>query len=91
VGAGRGAGGADGKKEINWTLYTGREAETREEVLKAIEYCKSRWLTEDLFWTVKSEGVNYEAGELERGRALRKLFVTAFMAAPKKTWHGQHG
>jgi hypothetical protein len=52
-----------------------------EDALKAIEYYKNRWLTEDLFRTVKSEGVNYEAGELERGRALGKLFVTAFMAA----------
>jgi hypothetical protein len=70
-----------GKKEINWTLYTSHEVETMEDALKAIEYYKSRWLTEDLFRTVKSEGVNYEASELERGGALRKLFVTAFMAA----------
>jgi hypothetical protein len=77
----KGDGAADGKKEINWTLYTSHEVETMEEALKAIEYYKSRWLTEDLFRTVKSEGVNYEAGELERGGALGKLFVTAFMAA----------
>jgi hypothetical protein len=77
----KGAGAADGKKEINWTLYTSHEVETMEDALKAIEYYKSRRLTEDLFRTVKSEGVNYEAGELERGGALRKLFAMAFMAA----------
>jgi hypothetical protein len=74
-------GESGGKKEINRTLYTGREAETREDALKAIAYYKSRWLAENLFRTAKSEGMNCEAGELERGRAPGKLFVTAFMAA----------
>jgi hypothetical protein len=63
----KGDGAAGGKKEINWTLYTGYEVETREDALKAIEYYKSRWLTENLFRTVKSEGMNYEVGELGRG------------------------
>ncbi|MDR1256646.1 MAG: IS4 family transposase, partial [Spirochaetaceae bacterium] len=36
---------------------------------------------EDLFRTLKSEGVNYEASELESGKGLRKLFVLAFMTA----------
>jgi transposase len=60
------SGESGGKKEINWTLYTSHEVETREEALKAIEYYKSRWLIEDLFRTVKSEGMNYKVGELER-------------------------
>ena len=40
-----------------------------------------RWNIEDLFRTVKSEGVNYENSELESGKALRKLFVMALIAA----------
>jgi hypothetical protein len=34
-----------------------------------------------LFRTLKSEGVNYEESEMETGKALRKLFVMAFIAA----------
>jgi hypothetical protein len=73
--------GNGGKKEINRTLYTGHKVENREEALKIIKYYESRWLIEDLFRTVKSEGVNFEASELEHGKALRKLFVMSLMAA----------
>jgi hypothetical protein len=34
-----------------------------------------------LFRTLKTKGLNYEASELESGKALRSLFVLAFMGA----------
>ncbi|GHT75515.1 IS4 family transposase [Spirochaetia bacterium] len=64
-----------------WLLYSSRPVETVEQALGVVEYYKARWIIEDLFRTVKKEGVNYEETELETGTALRKLFVLAFYAA----------
>jgi hypothetical protein len=70
--------GNAGKKEINRALYTSHKVESMEEAVKTIKHYESRWLTGDLFRTVKSEGVNFEASELEHGKALRKLFVMPY-------------
>jgi hypothetical protein len=51
------------------------------DALLILYYYTLRWLIEDLFRTLKSEGVNYESSELESGDALRKLLVLALMAA----------
>jgi hypothetical protein len=70
-----------GEKAIEWKLYTGHDIGTVEAALKTIEYYKCRWMIEDLFRVVKTEGLNYEESELETGPALRKLFIAALMAA----------
>ena len=70
-----------GEKPIEWTLFTTHLVTNLSEALLIIKYYRMRWNIEDLFRTVKSEGVNYENSELESGKALRKLFVMALMAA----------
>jgi hypothetical protein len=70
-----------GEKAIEWKLYTSDAVRTVEAALKTIEYYKCRWMIEDLFRVVKTEGLNYEESELESGLALRKLFVGALIAA----------
>jgi hypothetical protein len=70
-----------GEKAIEWKLYTSDEVGTVEAALKTIEQYKCRWMIEDLFRVVKTEGLNYEESELESGSALRKLFIVALMAA----------
>jgi hypothetical protein len=69
------------EEPIEWRLYTSHPVESPEGAEKIIKHYKSRWMIEDLFRTLKSEGVNYEETELETGKALRKLFVMAFIAA----------
>jgi hypothetical protein len=64
-------------------LYTSLEVTNEDQALKIINYYKCRWLIEDLFRTMKSEGVNYKESELETGKALRKLCVLAFISAMK--------
>jgi hypothetical protein len=68
------------EKPIEWRLYTSHPVESAEQATEIINNYKRRWIIEDVFRTLKSEGVNYEESELESGHALRKLFILAFMA-----------
>jgi hypothetical protein len=70
--------GNAGKRAINRTLHASHKVETMEEALKITKYYESRRLIEDLFRTGKSDGASFEAGELEHGKALRKLFVMSY-------------
>lgn len=70
-----------GESPIEWTLYTSHQVSSSREALQIVEYYRMRWIIEELFRIVKSEGVNYESSELESGKALRKLFVMALLAA----------
>jgi hypothetical protein len=69
------------EQPIEWMLYTTYSVENKAEALKIVGYYRCRWLIEDLFRTIKSEGVNYEESELESGAALGKLFLMSFIAA----------
>jgi len=69
------------EKGIEWRLYTSHPVAGEEQATKIINHYKRRWIIEDVFRTLKSEGINYEGSELESGPALRKLFILAFMAA----------
>jgi hypothetical protein len=62
----------EGERPIEWTLYTAYSVENKEEALKVAGYYQSKWLIEDFFRTIKSEGLNYEGSELEGGPALEK-------------------
>ena len=69
------------EKPIEWTLYTTHQVCDEKQALQIVQYYASRWIIEDLFRTIKTEGVNYESSELESGTALRKLFMMALIAA----------
>jgi hypothetical protein len=70
-----------GERGIEWMLYSSQAVTSPEGARKIIGYYQKRWIIEDVFRTVKSEGLRYEETELEKGKALRKLLVMAFMAA----------
>lgn len=70
-----------GETPVEWLLYTSHPVNSPAQAQEIIYYYKLRWQIEDLFRTLKKEGVNYEASELESGKALRKLLVMALMAA----------
>jgi hypothetical protein len=70
-----------GEKPVEWTLYTSHKVQTETDALQIVYWYTLRWLIEDFFRTLKSEGLNYEESELETGAALRKLLVMALMAA----------
>jgi hypothetical protein len=70
-----------GEQAIEWTLYTSHQVDSASDALQIVYWYTLRWIIEDLFRTLKSEGLNYEESELETGKALRKLLVMALMAA----------
>jgi hypothetical protein len=70
-----------GETPVTWILYTTHRMSSAAEALQVVGYYVMRWTIEDLFRTVKLEGLNYESSKLESGKALRKLFVLAFLAA----------
>jgi hypothetical protein len=69
------------ERGIEWLLYSSQAVTSPEGAAKIIGYYQKRWIIEEVFRTVKSEGLRYEETELENGKALRKLLVMALMAA----------
>jgi hypothetical protein len=70
-----------GEEPVEWRLYTTLAVETAEQALNVIKYYKLRWRIEELFRTLKTEGLNFESSELEKGTSLRKLLITSLVAA----------
>jgi hypothetical protein len=70
-----------GETAVEWILYTSHTVNSLADAREIVYYYTLRWLIEDLFRTLKREGLNYESSELESGKALRKLLVLSLMAA----------
>ena len=70
-----------GEKPVEWTLYTSHQVQNQTDALQIVYWYTLRWIIEDFFRTLKSEGINYEESELETGAALRKLLVLALTAS----------
>ena len=64
-----------GEEAIHWCLLTTHSVSTLEEALELIGYYKMRWQIEQLFRLLKTESIDLEAAQLERGEALKKLCV----------------
>jgi len=72
-----------GEEPIKWILYTSHTVESIEDALQIVYWYTLRWLIEDFFRTLKTDGLNYEKSELETGAALRKLLIISLVAAIK--------
>jgi hypothetical protein len=53
-----------GERGIEWLLYSSQPVESPGDAAKIIGYYQKRWIIEEVFRTVKSEGVRYEETEL---------------------------
>jgi Transposase DDE domain len=70
-------------KPVHWRLLTSHPVESLEQAMTIIHYYCMRWIIEQLFRTVKTEGFDLEATELETLPAIQKHTIMVFEAATK--------
>jgi hypothetical protein len=70
-----------GEEPIVWRLLTTHKATTLAEAAWIIELYRRRWIIEQLFRTLKSQGLDLEDSLLSDGEALERLAATALIAA----------
>ena len=64
-----------GEKPILWRLLTTHEVSTFAGAMKMIKWYRWRWLIEQIFRTLKSQGLNVEQSQIETGSGLKKMAV----------------
>jgi hypothetical protein len=70
-----------GEKPILWRLVTTHSVTTFAEALRIIQWYRWRWIIEQLFRTLKQQGVDVEASQIETGAGLKKLVMMALSTA----------
>lgn len=68
---------------LHWRLLTTRKIESAEEAYRLIETYSLRWNIEQLFRTLKLQGLRIESSQLEDGNSLMRLGAFAIQAAVK--------
>ncbi len=71
----------EGEERVLWRLLTTHKIESLEDALEAIYWYSLRWRIEELFRTLKKQGLNVESSQLESGKGLRKLLLMSLHAA----------
>jgi Transposase DDE domain len=66
---------------VHWRLLTTHAVDTVAQALTVIGWYRQRWHIEQLFRTVKSQGLKIEESVAEDGQALEKLAVIALIGA----------
>lgn len=72
-----------GAKPIRWRLLTTHRVETLEQARQIVAWYRQRWHIEQVFRTMKSEGLDVEASQVTTAAALCKLAVMAVFTAVK--------
>jgi hypothetical protein len=76
-------GTVQGIEPICWRLLTTHQVDSLEKAMQIVGYYKQRWWIEQLFRTLKKQGLKLEDTQLEDGEAIRKLSVYAMVTALK--------
>ena len=74
---------ADGQDPLHWRLYTTHAVRTVEDALAIVGMYRRRWIIEQVFRTLKSQGLGIEDSFLADGQALENLVAAALIAAIK--------
>lgn len=69
-----------GEDGIIWRILTTYQITYLEQALEVIHWYSLRWRIEELFRTLKKEGLNVENSQLETGAGLKKLVLMALNA-----------
>lgn len=73
----------EGEKPIEWYLYTSFSVSNLIEALRIVEIYRKRWMIEETFRILKTEGLQIESSQLSRGSAHQKLGLVALQNAVK--------
>lgn len=71
----------EGEEGVLWRLLTTHEINQVSKAIKVTYWYSLRWRIEELFRTLKSQGLDVESSQLETGSGLRKLVIMALNAA----------
>lgn len=66
---------------IHWRLLTTHRVECLEDALQCVNWYRQRWNIEQLFRTLKKQGLDIESSQVETGEGLTKLACLAVHAA----------
>lgn len=66
---------------IHWRLLTTHRVTCLEDALRCVDGYRQRWHIEQLFRTLKKQGLNIEGSQVETGEGLTKLLCLAVQAA----------
>lgn len=66
---------------IHWRLLTTHRVACLEDALRCVGWYRQRWNIEQLFRTLKKQGLNVESSQVETGEGLTKLACLAVQAA----------
>jgi hypothetical protein len=73
----------EGQEPVHWRLYTTHAVDTLEDAIAIVELYRRRWIVEQVFRTLKSQGLDIEDSLLSEGEALENLVAAALVAAIK--------
>lgn len=69
------------EKPVHWRLLTTHEVASAEQARQCIDWYRQRWHIEQMFRTLKRQGLDVESSQLEEAGRLQKLVVLAASAA----------
>jgi hypothetical protein len=70
-----------GEKPVHWLLLTTHDVKTDDEAWQIVAWYKRRWIIEQFFRSMKTQGLRIEDSELESAEGLIKLVAIAAKAA----------
>jgi hypothetical protein len=68
---------------LHWRLLTTHRVERVEDALQIVRWYRQRWTIEQLFWTLKRQGLDIESSQVETADGLLKLAFLATIAAAR--------
>lgn len=75
--------GVPEKDRVLWRLMTSHKINNAEDARKIIIWYSKRWIIEQLFRTLKTQGINVESSQLESAESLIKISISGLITAIK--------
>lgn len=77
----REVGAPVGEEPVHWRLLTTHQVEDAAKAMDIVQWYRRRWTIEQLFRTLKTQGLDLESSQVESADALARLAMLALIAA----------